>query len=127
MLSRLYGYTPAQLKDLHTMAQPDTDFVLVLTTVPVSLDVDELARPLLEGRLAACVNVLPPMRSIYRWRGAIESADERQVLIKTVRGRLTELQASLAARHPYEVPEFVVLPVADGSAAYLQWLRSETA
>jgi periplasmic divalent cation tolerance protein len=109
------------------MAPPDTDVVLVLTTVPVDLDVDELVRPLVEQRLAACVNVLPPMRSIYRWNGAIETADERQVLIKTTRRRLADLQASLAARHPFEVPELLVLPVADGSPAYLQWLQAETA
>jgi periplasmic divalent cation tolerance protein len=109
------------------MAHPDTDIVLVLTTVPVALDVDELVRLLVEQRLAACVNVLPPMRSTYRWKGAIETADERQVLIKTTRRRLADLQSSLAARHPFEVPEFLVLPVADGSAAYLQWLRAETA
>ena len=112
---------------LHTMAHPDTELVLVLTTVPLDLNVEELVWPLLEGRLAACVNVLPPMRSIYRWQGGIETADERQVLIKTTRGRLAELQSSLSARHPYEVPEFLVLPVADGSPAYLGWLRSETA
>ena len=109
------------------MAHPDTDIVLVLTTVPVELDVDELVRPLVEKRLAACVNVLPPMRSVYRWKGAIETAEERQVLIKTTRRRLADLQSSLAARHPFEVPEFLVLPVADGSPAYLQWLRAETA
>jgi periplasmic divalent cation tolerance protein len=109
------------------MAHADTDIVLVLTTVPVALDVDELVRLLVEQRLAACVNVLPPMRSTYRWKGAIETTDERQVLIKTTRRRLADLQSSLAARHPFEVPEFLVLPVAEGSAAYLQWLRAETA
>ena len=67
------------------------------------------------------------MRSVYRWKGAIETAEERQVLIKTTRRRLADLQSSLAARHPFEVPEFLVLPVADGSPAYLQWLRAETA
>jgi periplasmic divalent cation tolerance protein len=108
------------------MAHPDTDVVLVLTTVPVTIEVDELLRPLLEQRLAACVNALPPMRSIYRWRGAIETADERQVLIKTTRRRLAELESSLAARHPYEVPEFLVLPIEEGSAAYLGWLGAET-
>jgi periplasmic divalent cation tolerance protein len=113
--------------DLPTMAHSDTAIILVLTTVPGNLDVDELVRPLVEERLAACVNVLPPMRSIYRWEGVVETADERQVLIKTTRRRLAEVQSSLSARHPYEVPEFLVIPITDGGAAYLQWVRAETA
>jgi len=109
------------------MAHLDTEIILVLTTVPGNLDVDELVRPLVEGRLAACVNVLPPMRSIYRWEGVVETADERQVLIKTTRRRLADVQSSLSARHPYDVPEFLVLPIADGGGAYLEWVRAETA
>jgi periplasmic divalent cation tolerance protein len=109
------------------MAHADTDIILVLTTVPGNLDVDELVRPLVEERLAACVNVLPPMRSIYRWEGMVETADERQVLIKTTRLRLAAVQSSLSARHPYDLPEFLVLPIADGGAAYLEWVRAETA
>lgn len=108
------------------MAQSGSDCVVVLTTIPADVDVDAFARGLLEQHLAACVNVLPAMRSIYRWKGAVESADERQVVIKTVGERLAALEAELAARHPYELPEFLVLPVSGGSDAYLDWVRAET-
>lgn len=109
------------------ISESDLDVFLVLTTIPGDLDVDELARPLLEARLAACVNVLPPMRSIYRWQGAIETAEERQVIVKTTRARLGAVQAELSARHPYDVPELLVVPVAGGGEAYLRWVRAETA
>lgn len=109
------------------MSETDTDVVLLLTTVPVELDVEALVRPLIEAGLAACVSVLPPMRSIYRWQGAIETADERQLIVKTTRSRLAEVQAALFERHPYEVPESLVVPVIDGGEAYLRWLRTETA
>jgi periplasmic divalent cation tolerance protein len=108
-------------------AGTDADAVLLLTTVPVELDVEALVRPILDAGLAACVSVLPPMRSIYRWQGAIEAADERQLILKTTRARLEELQAKLFARHPYDVPESLVVPVAGGGEAYLRWLRTETA
>jgi periplasmic divalent cation tolerance protein len=108
------------------MANHDTDVVLFLTTVPVELDVEAAVRPLLEARLAACVSVLPPMRSLYRWQGAVEVTDERQVIVKTTRARLAAVQAALFGRHPYEVPECLVLAVAGGGEAYLEWLRAET-
>ena len=108
------------------MADTDADAVLLLTTVPVDLDIEDLVRPLLESGLAACVSALPQMRSMYRWQGAIETADERQLIVKTTRGRLAEVQAALFARHPYEVPESLVVPVVGGGEAYLQWLRTET-
>jgi periplasmic divalent cation tolerance protein len=109
------------------MAHPDSEFVLILTTVPDDLDVDGLIRPLVAEGLVACANVLAPMRSIYRWRGAVETAGERQVIFKTTRTRVSVVQARLAGRHPYEVPEFLVLPIAEGSDGYLRWLRNETA
>jgi periplasmic divalent cation tolerance protein len=99
------------------------DIVLVLTTVPDSDQGEVIARTLVEERLAACVNVLATMTSIYRWRGAVEREAERQVIIKTTRARLPALQARLAALHPYELPECIVLAVADGGAAYLQWIE----
>ena len=108
------------------MANHDTDVVLFLTTVPVELDVEAVVRPLLEARLAACVSVLPPMRSLYRWQGAVEVTDERRVIVKTTRARLAAVQAALLGRHPYEVPECLVLAVAGGGEAYLEWLRAET-
>ena len=103
-----------------------SDFVIVLTTLPVDQDADQLARTLVIERLAACVNVLPPMRSIYSWKGAVESADERQIVIKTTAARVRDLETRIKSLHPYEVPEFVVLPITEGSDAYLSWLSENT-
>jgi periplasmic divalent cation tolerance protein len=96
--------------------------VIVLTTLPVSIDPAAFARPLVEERLAACVNVLPAMTSFYRWEGRIEEDAERQVILKTTRDRLAALDARIRALHPYEVPELLVLEVSGGSTAYLDWL-----
>lgn len=103
-----------------------TDYVIVLTTFPADGDVDQFASRLVDERLAACVNVLPAMRSIYRWRNVVESADERQLLIKTSSACLTELEARIRALHPYDVPEFVVIPITHGSTTYLSWLSDTT-
>ena len=103
-----------------------TDIVLVLTTVPVGDRGDAIARMLVDERLAACVNVLPPMVSFYRWQGGVERDAERQVIIKTTRDRLVAVQQRLIELHSYDVPELLVLPVSDGSTAYLDWIRKET-
>jgi periplasmic divalent cation tolerance protein len=103
-----------------------TDVVVILTTVPASEHGEAIAQQLVDERLAACVNLLPPMTSIYRWRGTVEHESERQVIIKTGRDRVSELQARLTALHPYEVPEFIVLAVQHGSPSYLEWVRTET-
>jgi periplasmic divalent cation tolerance protein len=100
--------------------------VLVLTTMSASEDAGALARTLVEERLAACVNVLPPMQSTYRWRDQIEVEPERQLVIKTSQDRLIDLQNRLVALHPYEVPEFLVIAVTGGTEAYLTWLREQT-
>ena len=99
-----------------------TTVVLVLTTWPAATDAAAFAGALVEERLAACVNVLPQMQSTYRWKDAIESEPERQVLIKTTELRLSALEARIRELHPYEVPEFVVLPAASTSDAYGAWL-----
>lgn len=96
--------------------------VIVLTTFPASADPLPLARTLVEERLAACVNVLPPMQSIYRWEGAVEQAAEHQLVIKTTTGRVEAVKRRLADLHPYDVPELLVLAVADGGDAYLKWI-----
>ena len=103
-----------------------TDFVIVLTTFPADKDPAALAKTLVDEKLAACVNVLPVMRSIYSWKGVTEQADERQLVIKTTAERVAALGARIRALHPYEVPEFVVIPIVQGSADYLSWLSQNT-
>ena len=99
-----------------------SDAVLVLTTLGSDADAAALAHTLVEERLAACVNVLPPMTSVYRWEGSVEHESERQIIIKTTRARVDALAARLRTLHPYEVPEFLVIGVNDGAEAYLAWL-----
>ena len=103
-----------------------SEFVIVLTTFPADGDAEALARTLVTERLAACVNVLPPMVSIYRWKAAVEAASERQLVIKTTAARVAALQDRLTALHSYEVPEFLVLPISEGGEAYLSWLTDST-
>ena len=105
---------------------PD-EYVLVLTTLPATADAAALARVLVAERLAACVNVHQEMVSIYRWEGEVEQETERQIVIKTSRSRVAPLWERVRALHPYDVPEFVVLPIIDGSDAYLRWLGDSTA
>jgi periplasmic divalent cation tolerance protein len=99
--------------------------VVILTTVGVDTDPIALARTLVDERLAACVNVLPAMESIYRWKGTVAQDPERQLVIKTSLDRLEALQTRLLALHPYETPELLVLG-AGGSAAYLRWVEEST-
>lgn len=101
-----------------------TDEVLVVfTTMPDAARAQDLAQALVESRTAACVNVLAGCRSVYRWQGAVESAEEIPLMIKTTRSRYPELERELRARHPYEVPEIVAIPVAAGWPGYLDWVR----
>ena len=97
--------------------------VIVLTTFPAGADADALARTLVDERLAACVNVLAPMESIYRWEGTVEQATERQIIVKTTTARVEALKTRLNDLHPYDVPELIVLTISDGSASYLNWLH----
>ena len=105
---------------------PSDQFVLVLTTLPAEGDPEALARKLVDERLAACVNILPPMRSIYTWQGATEHATEQQLLIKTATHRVRDLETRLKELHPYDVPEFLVISVLDGSSDYLSWVAEST-
>ncbi len=104
----------------------DDEVLVVLTNLPDQDSARRLAMALVESRVAACVNVLPGCRSVYRWQGAVESADEVPVLMKTTRGRYEALERQLRAHHPYELPEIIALPVAAGLDAYLDWVRAET-
>lgn len=96
--------------------------VLVLVTYPTDRDPLPLARTLVDEKLVACVNVLPPMQSIYRWEGKVAQAAEHQLVMKTTRARVEALEARLLALHPYDVPELLVLEIVDGGRTYLNWL-----
>ena len=99
--------------------------VLVLTTLGADGDPETLARTLVEEQLAACVNVLPVMTSVYRWKGKVEQEPERQLIIKTSASGVAALEARLRELHPYDLPEFVVLD-ATASAAYAAWVEENT-
>jgi periplasmic divalent cation tolerance protein len=101
-----------------------SSFVIVLTTFPAEGHADVLARMLIDERLAACVNILPAMQSIYRWEGAVDEATERQLIIKTAADRVDAVRQKLLEVHPYELPEILVLPVSGGSEKYLQWIAA---
>jgi len=109
------------------MSVPPPNAVVVLTTIGMSTDADALARTLVTERLAACVNLLPEMQSIYQWKGEVTADGERQLIIKTTGERLEALRLRLHQLHPYDVPEFLVIAVAGGSPGYLQWLAESTA
>jgi periplasmic divalent cation tolerance protein len=99
-----------------------TDFQIVLSTCADREEAERIAHRLVEQHLAACVNILPGVQSIYRWQGAVESATEVLLLIKTSSARSQDVQSTIASLHSYEVPEFLILPVLGGSEAYLAWL-----
>jgi periplasmic divalent cation tolerance protein len=101
-------------------AQPS--ITLVLTTLEPGADATAFAQTLVAERLAACVSVLPGMRSVYRWKGTVESADEQLLVIKTADDRLEALEARVRELHSYEVPEFLVVPVKGASQSYIAWL-----
>jgi periplasmic divalent cation tolerance protein len=98
------------------------EIVVACTTLPGDFDAIALARELVADKFAACVTVLPPVRSIYHWEGTVAVDHEQQLLIKTTREGVGRLWDALRARHPYDVPEFLVLPVLDGNPTYLQWV-----
>lgn len=101
-----------------------TDKIVILSTCATQEEGELLARALLDARLAACINVIPRMRSFYRWKGAIESADECLLLIKSSRPLFEPLKAALEKVHSYEVPEVVALPVVEGAESYLNWMAT---
>ena len=101
--------------------------LLVLTNCPDEVVADRIALTLVEQGLAACVNRLAPVQSIYRWRGNVERAIEVPLLIKTTRERYGDVEQAIRHLHPYEVPEIIAVPLAAGYAAYLRWIESETA
>jgi periplasmic divalent cation tolerance protein len=104
-----------------------TEALVVLVTAPTADRAAEIARALVEERLAACGNVVPAIRSIYRWEGKVQDDAEALLVLKTTRARFDALRARVLALHPYEVPEVVALSVDAGSAPYLAWIAGETA
>ena len=104
----------------------NADYVIALTTLPADADAAEFGRTLVDERLAACVNLLPVMESVYRWEGKIEFEAERQLVIKTSRERVSDLWDRVRELHPYEVPEFVIISIVDGNEAYLRWIGDST-
>ncbi|MFC7515691.1 divalent-cation tolerance protein CutA [Herbaspirillum sp. GCM10030257] len=100
--------------------------LLVLSNVPDMRTAEEIARSLLQQRLAACVNILPAVRSIYRWQDAIEEAGEVTMLIKSTREHYAAIEHAIGALHPYDVPEIIAIPISAGLPAYLRWIADET-
>ncbi len=102
------------------------DALLVFTNLPDRASAERLADNLVGGSLAACVNILPACRSVYRWKGELQHEQEHPVLIKTTRARYPALEAAIRAVHPNELPEIIAVPVAVGLPAYLAWVAEET-
>ena len=100
--------------------------LLVFTNLPDRAAAERIADLLVEQRLAACVNLLAPCRSVYRWKGAVQHDEGHPMLIKTTQERYAALEQALRAAHPYELPEIIALPVERGLPAYLDWVSAET-
>jgi periplasmic divalent cation tolerance protein len=102
-----------------------TDKIVVLNTCASAEEAERLARSLVDRRLAACITVITPVRSFYRWNGTVTDAAEWLLVIKTSRPLFARLRAALESAHSYEVPEILALPVIEGSANYLSWIDGE--
>lgn len=100
-----------------------TDVLVVLCTLPPGEAAAGIARAIVEERLAACVNIVPGLRSIYAWDGAMQDDEEQLAILKTTTDRFEDLRTRLLQLHPYSVPEIVAMPVTDGHLAYLGWVR----
>jgi len=102
------------------------NLLLIMTNLPDRASAETLAASLVDNRLAACVNILPPCRSVYRWKGATEAADEIPMLIKTTETNYAALEAAIRALHPYETPEIIAVPITQGLPDYLAWVAAAT-
>ncbi len=103
----------------------DEQVLMVMTNAPDNATAHALARAVVDARLAACVNVLHGVHSVYRWQGRVEEATEVTLLIKTTRRHYSALQQALVAAHPYDLPEVIAWPLAEGYMPYLNWIASE--
>jgi periplasmic divalent cation tolerance protein len=99
---------------------------LVLTNLPDRAAAERLAERVIGEQLAACVNILAPCRSVYRWKGSVQHDEEHPMLIKTTAERYPALEQALLAAHPYELPEIIAVPIERGLPAYLDWVAGET-
>ncbi|HZS53696.1 MAG TPA: divalent-cation tolerance protein CutA [Bryobacteraceae bacterium] len=100
-----------------------SDAVVVLSTCASRDEAERIANALVNDRLAACVQLLPPIQSIYRWQGAVERAEEILILIKSTSAQFPRLEQRIMELHSYETPEIIAIPVVAGAAKYLAWLR----
>ena len=100
--------------------------LLVLTNLPDRAAAERLAERVIDAQLAACVNILAPCRSVYRWQGVVQHEEEHPMLIKTTAERYPALEEALRAGHPYELPEIIAVPIEHGLPAYLEWVAGET-
>jgi periplasmic divalent cation tolerance protein len=100
--------------------------LLVITNLPDRAAAEALAKALVDRRVAACVNIMPPCTSVYRWQAAVETAEEHPLFAKTTRDRYELLERVIRELHPYELPEIIAVPLAGGLAAYLEWVEIET-
>src|SRR5947199_10742128 len=100
-----------------------TDKVLVLSTAGSVTEARKIANQLVERRLAACVNIIPQIQSVYRWEGKVETAEEFLLIIKTTKARSANVQAAIRQLHSYDLPECIVISIEDGSAEYLKWIE----
>ncbi len=104
----------------------DEQILLAMTNVPDAATAQSIAHALVDAKLAACVNILPAVQSVYRWQGVVEQANEVTLLIKTTQRRYPQLQRAIVAAHPYELPEVIAWPLSEGHPPYLHWIVAET-
>lgn len=104
-----------------------TDALIVFTTYPDHEAAMQAAAQLVQRKLAACVNVLPQMTSVYEWQGQAKTDTEHLLLVKTTEAQFTALQAAIVATHPYELPEIIAAPITRGLKGYLDWINTQTA
>jgi len=115
-------FSPSVNLVLYNMAKADAQYCVILVTADTQTQAEKIARVLVEEQLAACCNIVPGIRSVYRWQNAVQVDEEQLLIIKTTTTRFTEIERRVRALHAYDVPEIIMLPVSEGSAPYLAWI-----
>ncbi len=108
------------------MTKNENEYIIVLNTCPGSITAKQIAQDLVVNNLAACVNVVPAIQSYFKWGNQVKNETEYLLVIKTTKNQYTQIEKKIIALHPYELPEVVVVPVIDGSRAYLDWVGQNT-